>query len=380
MTDEARPRGAGGLLLIASSARFLAEPAAACGLAFSTVDGFADAEVRSSAQRALRVPLTDYGLEAEAAQAACERLLNESRLTGAVVGPGLDAHPALIARLAHRLELHGNAPEVFALCRDRSRFTARLRRIGVPLPDEGADAPALSKRAGAGGAQVDFSAPHRDGYRQAYLPGVAVSHLFLANRTGIESVGWSTQWQSRHDDARPFCYGGAVNRSALSGALRAKTEDYAARLARELPLVGINGVDYMLCGGELHLLELNPRPSATMQLYEDRAGTLFSAHLTACRSPRSSLPRLPARPPRAHAVVYAPRPLAVPDGFDWPVGACDLPAGAVRLERGEPACTLTAGAATAAETLAQVQRAVRSLVARFGEAAADDPVADGARA
>ncbi len=377
--DGLGARGEGELLLVASSARFLAEPAAARRLAFSAVDGFADAEVRSSARCALRVPLTDRGLEVEAARSACERLLNERRLSGAVVGPGLDAHPALIAWLARRLEVHGNAPEVFALCRDRLRFVERLRRLGVPCPGEGAGVPALSKRVGAGGAQVDFSVPRRGTYRQAYLPGVATSHLFLANRTGIASVGWNTQWQSRHDEARPFCYGGAVNRSALSEALRENTEDYAARLARELSLTGVNGVDYMLCGDELYLLELNPRPSATMQLYEDDVGTLFAAHLEACRSPRSPLPGLPASPPRAHAVLYAPFPLAIPSDFDWPDGACDLPAGALRLERGEPVCTLTAGAASVADALARVQHAVRALLTRF-DLAADRPIVNGAGA
>ncbi len=380
------PGGQSELLIIAASARFLAASAAACGRVFTTVDGFADAEVRALAACTVRVPLVAGGLSGEAVRKVCARLMRERRFAGAVIGPGLDAYPELIEWLSSRLAVCGNRAEVFARCRDRRRFTARLRRLGIPHPSAGGGAPVLSKLAGAsGGAHVRFGPMDAPAYRQAYLPGTAVSHLFLASRDGAASVGWNTQWQSRHDERRPFCYGGAINRSPLDDALRARTEDYAARLARDFSLVGINSADYVVCGDELDLLELNPRVSATMQLHDDASGTLFAAHLAACGSPPP--PALSPQTPRAHAVLYASRPLVIQSGFDWPAAARDLPVGTVGVAPGEPLCTLTARAVTAADTLTRLQHSIRSMNARLAascrrEADRDDvwPVAGEARA
>ncbi len=371
------PGGAPELLIIAASARFLAAAAAAAGRAFSAIDCFTDVEVRSLARRAVRVPFAAAaanGPDCAAARAACARLLGQRRFEGVVVGPGLDACPELIAWLSARLPVYANAAEVFALCRDRRRFTERLRRLDIPHPPEGAaaPAPALAKLAGAsGGAHVRFTparaAACRRSYRQSYQPGTAVSHLFIAG-TAVASVGWNTQWQSHHGEGPAFCYGGAINRSPLTAAQRAQTEDYAARLAREFSLVGVNSADYVVCGDELFLLELNPRVSATMQLHDDPAGVLFTAHLDACRSPSLAPSRPEPQAPRAHAVMYASRPLTISRGFAWPAGARDLPANVDRPRAwapGEPVCTLTAHARTAAETLRRVQHSIRSLNAQF---------------
>ncbi len=369
------------LLIIAASARFLAEAAVACGFRVSTIDGFADTEVSRLARRAVRVPSARDGLVAAAVRGACVRLMRKRRFAGTVVGPGLDAHPALIEWLFSRTPVYGNAAGVFSLCRDRRRFTERLRRLGIPHPPEGADAPtpALFKSAGAsGGMHIRFRSESTGIYRQSYLPGAVVSHLFLARRAAVASIGWSTQWQSRHNDDRPFCYGGAVNRTVLGSVLRARAEDYAERLARDFSLVGVNNADYVVCGNDLYLLELNPRPGATMQLHDNRQGDLFSAHLGACDassslSPPGSSPgalpglfQVPGRcPPRAHAVLYAARPLAIPEGFDWPVEACDLPPGATCVAPGEPVCTLTATAPTTTNVLDRLQASIRALNARL---------------
>ena len=364
------------LLLVAASARFLAESAAAGGYAFSAVDGFADAEVRSLARCSVRVPFAGGGFDGEALRRACSRLIEQRSFTGGVIGPGLDTHTELIEWLSSHLPVYANASETFALCRNGYRFVQELRRLGIPHPSEsdGVSSPALVKFAGpGGGAHVRFTSPADTGrgqpYRQTYRPGTAVSHLFIAGAGDITSIGWNTQWQSRHDERQPFCYGGAVNRSPLTDALRVRTEDYAARLAREFALAGINSADYVVCGGDLYLLELNPRISATMQLHEDEAGALFTAHIDSHRSfqlPSSSSLPVPQMP-RAHAVMYAPWRLTLPRGFDWPAGTRDLPDAAHSREwaPGEPVCTLGACAKTTEEVLMRLQGLIRSLNATF---------------
>ena len=220
--------------------------------------------------------------------------------------------------------------------RRRSPPTAGCRRC-----PRCAGYPYLSKApAGAGGtciaraaAALEDDSPARDDgrrHRQTYLPGVGVSHLFAASgEQGGEAtatIGFSTQWHSRHERHRPFTYGGAINHAPLGAAERARAETWARRLAKALGLRGINNADYLYCAGRLYFLELNPRPGATMALYDaDYPRGLLAAHMQACRG-RLPKPR-PAAATRAQAVVYAHRTLALADDFEWPRTACDVPAG-----------------------------------------------------
>ena len=355
-------------MIIAASARFLAESAVIGDRQVCTVDGFADTEVRQLAHAALRVPLTEAGLDGEAVRRACRRLLRERSFAGAIVGAGLDGRPDMMAWLSAQLPVYGNRADVFSLCLDRARFARHLQHLGIPHPPE-AQAPALLKQAGAsGGAHIRFAERG-----QTYWAGTAVSHLFVAADGRITTVGWNTQWQSRHRTDRPFCYGGAVNRSTLSDTLRMQMEGYAARLAHSLDLVGVNSMDYMLCGSEVVLLELNPRASATMQLHEDETGALLAAHCAACRpSTHSSMSpvRLPKpQPPSAFAVLYAMRELVIPDGFAWGDRGdhvCDRPAAAARLAAGDAVCTLIVSAqASARDALTRLQHAIRRITARL---------------
>ena len=351
-------------LIIAANARFIACSAAACGYVPSVIDGFADPEVRSLSRVAVRVPLNGGGLSVRHVRAACERLFRERRFAGVVFGSGLDAHPAFIDWLHARSTVYANDAEVFSRCLDRSRLVGELDRLGIPHPREGRDAgsPTLLKVTGAcGGAHVRFGSGAAAAYRQSYLPGTVRSYLFLAHAGSVRGVGWNTQWQSRHDGNRPFCYGGALNRSVSDAAVKARVEGYARRLARAFSLVGMNNLDYVVVGGEACLLELNPRISATMQLY-DTDGALFAAHLAACRSHR--FPSLPPAAPRAHAVLHASRSIRLTGDFEWPANACDLP-GETCFAAGDPICTLFASAPTPAETLTDLQRSIRSLNTRL---------------
>jgi uncharacterized protein len=120
-------------------------------------------------------------------------------------------------------------------------------------------------------------------------------------------------------------------------------------LVRELGLVGLNSLDLIVDGDDFHILEVNPRPGANLDVFDraDPAG-LFGLHVAACEG------RLPERwtpPPQATAmsVLYAERPLWVPRRPSWPAWVADRPAPGARIAAGAPICTvLAAGPSCAA--------------------------------
>ena len=81
------------------------------------------------------------------------------------------------------------------------------------------------------------------------------------------------------------------------------------RLAQAIPLIGLNSADFLVDGDEFRLLEINPRPGATLDIFEPAEGSLFALHIAACEG------ELRAAPPcidgaRAAAIVYAERDIA----------------------------------------------------------------------
>jgi predicted ATP-grasp superfamily ATP-dependent carboligase len=125
-----------------------------------------------------------------------------------------------------------------------------------------------------------------------------------------------------------------------------------------LGLRGVNNLDYVLHGGLAQLLELNPRPSATLGLYEGNCpGGWMRRHVHACLG---ELPELPLAAPTGvsgQRVVYAPQSLSIPFGIRWPDWCHDRPLGGIQVQCGAPLCTVSAGGATA-------QQAERRLRAR----------------
>ena len=107
--------------------------------------------------------------------------------------------------------------------------------------------------------------------------------------------------------------------------------------------------DFLIAGGIPCLLEINPRPSATIDVFDDKMGSLFHAHLAAAQG-------LPISPPagreaRAMGILYADRGPLLPGPVSWPDWSADRPQPGTRIARYRPVATVFGhGAhATAAE-------------------------------
>jgi hypothetical protein len=120
-----------------------------------------------------------------------------------------------------------------------------------------------------------------------------------------------------------------------------------ARLAAAIPLLGLNSADFLVAGDGFRLLEINPRPSATLDIFEPPGGSLFALHMSACAGALDvAAPKLPDA--MAAALVYAERDLTIP-ALQWPDWAVDRPHTGAAIGTGEPLCTVHAFAATATE-------------------------------
>jgi len=359
-------------LVAALSGRALAAAARRAGERALVLDLFADEDTRRCAERCIKLPPAGPGFERRALLAAVDELAPSVR--GLVYGAGFEHDPPLLAALAKRVPLLGNAPETVAAVKDPRRLARLLARLGLPHPQI-ADAPPLSgqmdwlrKRAGgAGGSHValvagTMAAPGN--YFQRRAPGRPLSALLAADGRAARVLGFSEQWAAPAADA-PFRYGGCAGPVTLPPRLAGAIADACSALTVATGLVGLNSLDLLVEEERFHILEINPRPGATLDLFDGRAGlSLWRLHLDALRGRLPPAQTVPG-PVRAAAVLYAPSAIAIPRDMIWPRWTADRETRGNRVARDAPVCTVHAVAASVAAARAQLDRRSGQLLARL---------------
>ncbi len=347
-------RQEGAVLIIAASGRALAASARRGGFVPLVADWFADQDMTALAES--HVHLADglsRGMQADALDGALEMLAAGRLPCGVVCGTGFEDRPALLAAIAARWRLLGNGADVVAQVKDPLGFAALCRTAEIAHPDTAeavgdGEGWLVKRRGGSGGAHVgpaDEQTSSRT-YAQRRVDGAAVSALFLADGRDAMVLGFSAQWAAPAP-GRPFRYGGAVQPAALAPELRDELTDAVRRLVTLVPLRGLNSADFLVDGPRFWLLEINPRPGATLDLFEPEDGSLFAAHLDACAG-RLRAPPAPADA-RAATIVYATHDIVAVPALDWPAWTTDRPHAGTAIPAGAPLCTVHAAAATASD-------------------------------
>jgi predicted ATP-grasp superfamily ATP-dependent carboligase len=357
------------VLIVAVSARMIAELAVADGYAVTALDRFGDVDLRAIAPGAT-APSND-GLAALAADVDADAV---------VYGGGLENRPDLVARLADGRELLGTPPELLAAARDPWAVGAAARAAGACAPETRAldDPTPMLQRGGATWLRKPQRGGGGRGVRrwrggrlrsteilQRHVPGLSCSAVAIADGRRAVVLGLTEQlhrppgFQWTGNLAPPRLPDG--ERDELDGRLRAVCAEMAARFG----VRGAFGVDAIWDGRHAWVLELNPRPPAGLELFGPGS---FEAHVRGARD--VSLPTAGSPPAtrcaKVKLVLFAERDLRAPDPAWWPEGLVrDIPHPGEAIPRGAPVCTLvsaTAGepelAARGAQLLAALPEAV----------------------
>ncbi|HEY2138230.1 MAG TPA: ATP-grasp domain-containing protein [Xanthobacteraceae bacterium] len=358
------------VLIAAASGRALAQSARQGGYVPLVADFFADQDTVALAQAHVRIEHgLARGMDEEQLIAAFEILARAQEPIGVVCGTGFEDRPHLLARIARRWRLLGNDPGTVATIKDPLAFAALCRDGAIAHPPITTAPPAnasgwlAKRRGGAGGSHIAAPAQHGDGetYFQREVAGMPVSALFLADGARATTLGFSTQWASP-TAARPFRYGGAVRPATLAADISDALVAAVQRIATMVPLVGLNSADFLVDGVEFWLLEINPRPGATLDIFEPAKGSLFALHIAACEGELSN-----ARPSldgaSAAAIVYADRDIASFPALPWPAWSADRPRPGTSIRSGEPLCTVMAAGASASAAKALVDERLATVLA-----------------
>lgn len=344
------------VLIAAFSARALAASARRAGFRPLTVDCFGDTDTLALAETATCLPArVQVGFKTRPLISALEALEAgaASPPIGLVLGAGFECNPRLVARLGERFRLIGNDAETIRKTKDPTHLFPLLDDLGVPHPATQSSPPDdtngwLMKRiGGSGGLHIHVCPksprPDKRRYFQKRVHGEPISLLGLVSEKSA-AFAVSRQWTAPLP-RRPFRYGGAAGSLLLDPDLEARLIEMSLALSEALDLKGIVSFDYLVDEGAPSLTEINPRPGASLDVFDDVSGTLFKAHLEASRGgdPAAILSE-GWHPPiaRAVSILYADRgPLTVGE-VAWPDWAADRPAPGTTIGRGQPLATVMA--------------------------------------
>ena len=363
-----RARISPSLIVIAACARPFVAAAAQAGYRVAAFDAFHDVETRHLAAHSARVAFSQGGFDA----GNLWRELEGLAWPGATVvyGGGLENQPALIDRIARHFDLAGNDAATVARIKNPQQFFSLLDDLGVAYPETRLDRPRnqagwlVKSTGGSGGTHIRHFEGGEGDYYQRCVQGFPVSVLFLANGAKAEIVGYNEQWLAPAP-GMPCRYGGAVGNADLPDAARRAMEDAVRMVVAATGLRGLNSMDFMLCGEKPLALEINPRLSASFDLYD--APDLLQRHLRACRGELFPLPerRLGSK---SHLIHYASRDLVIDHVFDWPAWVVDTPIAGTLCRKGEPLCTVLAQGCNAEEARSTVFARARQLEAQLEHA------------
>ena len=348
------------LAVAAVSARMLAEAAARDGYGVVALDLFGDADTRRASQRWHSIGAPG-SLQIDPARVldALHALARQAgdAVIGWIPGSGFEGRPELLDAGARLLPLIGTPADAVRRVRDPGEFFGALAKHGIAHPSVRPDAPAdaqgwlLKDARGCGGWHIRDAAAAGDTasasaslYFQRAMPGRPMSATFIANGAQALLLGIN-ELIVRPFGTRPHVYGGCIGPVVVPADLARRIDAAVRVLSAEFGLRGWCSLDFMRDGDAIGVLEVNPRPPASLSLYARRG--LIDAQLRACL--QAELPPPGAFAPRwvgGSEIVYARRALTLSQ-----IGAQhlarrsdvhDLPIAGARFAAGDPICSLSA--------------------------------------
>ena len=323
----------------------------------------------------------------------------------------IENHPDFIDAIARVRPLAGNPSDVVRRLRDPVQLAAVACAAGLSFPEtlsspEGVplDGTFLVKPlAGAGGrgirrwtqevaadhATQQAITPRHPQIWQRFMMGTPLSASYCFTQGSSRLLGVSRQLIGEPwCHAGVFAWCGAVALHAAGGRpdtdpLIASLERLGSVLAERFQPVGLVGVDLVVDAGEsITVIEVNPRPTASMELFErSGAGSIAGSHLAACgyATPSGIVIGQPLPRPAsnwAKAVLFASQPTPVSqkmierltreatpwsqaDG-GWPALA-DIPRPGQTIAAGAPVVTIFAAASTTNDALTRLHDRVACL-------------------
>ncbi|QDV68701.1 ATP-grasp domain protein [Rosistilla carotiformis] len=185
-----------------------------------------------------------------------------------------------------------------------------------------------------------------DGWFERQVPGRSWGVNFLTCGDRVDLLGVAASVRSRHPP-KPFQYEGSIGLPTVSAPIRQRLLALGENIVRQTQLRGLFGIDVIIDRDRtVWLLEINPRWTASMELFDRGPQPLFQRHVDAWLDkdvPNQTADAMPI----GKRVLYAARTLRfdgerLGDALPSAIRIADRPADGTEIPRGQPICSLLA--------------------------------------
>lgn len=333
------------ILIVASSARLLAQFARNEGFLPLTIDCFADLDSMQLALESFKVKT----LSVEHIKEAISLLSKRYHISHVIYGSGLENHLSTLKYLEKNFTVVGNLFDVFSSIQDKRSFFLALKQRNITYPETSFQPPEseagwlLKPLQGEGGVgikrYVSKSQNTRFCYWQKYCIGIPKSVLFIANGSEYKIIGFHKQYFTQIGD-NGFVFSGVINQPDVNEVIVHSIKKILDSLVFEYSLKGINSLDFIEKNDHCSVLEINSRPSASLNLYH---ADLFSQHINSC-SLNGELKKIKClKSYQAYKIIFAETETKIAHQLIWPQWIRDIPHKGVIIKTGMPICSIIAG-------------------------------------
>lgn len=263
-----------------------------------------------------------------------------------IYGSGFERHSDTLAFLQEKLIVYGNTWKVFSAIQNKSHFFSKLKQFNISFPETLFYPPdvkngwLIKPLQGEGGVGIQSYLQEQkttDFYWQKYQEGVPMSVLFVANGTCYEIIGFNKQFFSNIEN-NEFVFSGVINQPEITERASKIVLCWLNRLVFEFKLRGINSLDFIIYENNCYLLEVNARPSSSLQLYN---GNLISEHIRGCLGLQLSEIQISSYY-YGYWVYFAEADVLIDEEMEWPQWVVDIPQKNSLIYTGMPICSIIA--------------------------------------
>lgn len=358
--------------LFGASVRALAQSAAAAGFDVFGADLFLDDDLAEVCAVGCGIPTKSY-------PQGFREMADHWKGIPRVYTGGLENHPDVVEHFAHTGPLWGCPPESLSACRAPTALqglgfnTPAIKLDPTNVPVDGTWLRKPIRSSGGRGIETWRGGElPADCVLQQRVDGQSCSASFLAAADRTVLIGAATQFVGEAWTGAPqFVYAGGVAPLDLTESETRRLEQVGETLRVAFGLRGLFGVDAIRRGAEWSVIEINPRPTASMELFE-LAGiaNVFELHCVAFKGPETTLKR-PARA-AGKAILYAAAPFELTESIppvENGIRLADRSQAGTKFAAGDPVATVISTGKSMEEVDETLKRGIARLRNRLSDSA-----------
>ncbi|MCK4494029.1 MAG: ATP-grasp domain-containing protein, partial [Methylococcales bacterium] len=282
-----------------------------------------------------------------------QNLINtiKNQLSLCIYGSGFEAYPESLSLLESQFQLIGNSSKVFNALQNKPLFFRRLQHLNISFPNviftlennihKNKITNYLIKPFDSlGGLNIQAininnsnNLCHPRHYYQKHIEGQSMSVLFVADGKQAIIIGFNQQWTVENS----FLFSGVINHVELPVFHQKKLYSWISKLTLSYKLQGLCSLDFIFYKNKCYVLEINPRPPASKQLYEKY---LLKNHYLACLGQLGKVTIPQYKTYTAYQIIYATTKIKIPSQMKWPKYCCSLPQKNTIINKGQPICSM----------------------------------------